>query len=76
MRFTAELQSNGRTATGFVVPDEVVEADPAAAAYFGSLSYSQQRLFAEPVTAARTDETRRRRVDKAMTALREGRKRP
>ena len=150
MRFTAELQSNGRTATGFVVPDEVVEAlgagrrpkvrvtlnghtyrssiasmggrmllgvsadnraaagvragdvvevdvevdtaertvdvpvplaaelaaDPAAAAFFGSLSYSQQRLFVEPVTAARTDETRQRRVDKAMTALREGRKRP
>jgi hypothetical protein len=150
MRFTAELESNGRTATGFVVPEEVVAGlaagrhpkvrvtvrghtyrssiasmggrmllgvsaenraaagvqagdvldvevevdteertvevpealatelagDEQAKAFYESLTHSQQQTFALPVADAKTGETRRRRVDKAMLALREGRKRP
>jgi hypothetical protein len=150
MKFTAELESNGKTATGFVVPEEVVEslgggrhpkvkvtikgytyrssiasmggrmlvgvsadnrkgagvqagdvldvdveldteertvevpealaaelaADPEARAFYASLTHSQQQTFALPVGEAKTEETRQRRVDKAMLALREGRKRP
>ncbi len=149
MEFTAELESHGGSTTGFVVPEEVVEAlgsgrrpkvvvsvaghtwrssiasmggrmllgvsaanreaagvvagqvlavgvvldeaprevevpgalaaalagDPAAEAFWKTLSYSAQRGFAEPVAATRNEETRARRVDKAMTALRDGRKR-
>ncbi len=150
MKFRAELQSNGKTATGFVVPEEIVDrlgagrrpkvkvtieahtyrssiasmggrmllgvsaenreaagvkagdvldvdvevdteertvevpealaaelaGDEQAKAFYESLSYSQQQTFALPIGDAKTDETRQRRVDKAMAALREGRKRP
>lgn len=150
MKFRAELQSNGKTATGFVVPEEIVArlgagrhprvrvtieahtyrssiasmggrmllgvsaenreaagvkagdvldvdvevdteertvevpealaaelaGDEQAKAFYESLSYSQQQTFALPIRDAKTDETRQRRVDKAMAALREGRKRP
>lgn len=150
MRFRAELQRNGKTATGFVVPEEIVEGlaagnhpkvkvtikghtyrssiasmggrmllgvsadnrkaagveagdvldvdlevddeertvdvpealaaelggDEQAKAFYGSLTHSQQQTFTLPIRDAKTDETRRRRVDRAMAALREGRKRP
>jgi uncharacterized protein YdeI (YjbR/CyaY-like superfamily) len=108
MKFRAELESNGKTATGFVVPEEIVDrlgagrrpkvkvtieahtyrssiasmggrklaGDEQAKAFYESLSYSQQQTFALPIGDAKTDETRQRRVDKAMAALREGRKRP
>lgn len=150
MRFTAELETHGKTATGLVVPDEVVDAlgagrhpkvkvtirghtyrssiasmggrmlvgvsaenreaagveagdlldvdveldteertvdvpealavglaeDPGARSFYESLTHSQQQTFALPVGDAKTEETRQRRVEKALTALREGRKRP
>lgn len=150
MRFTAALEANGRTATGFVVPEEVVAGlgagrhpkvkvtirghhyrssiasmggrmllgvsaenraaagvhagdvvevdvevdtakrtvelpralavelagDATARAFYESLTASQQQTFALPIAEARTEETRHRRVAKAMAALREGRKRP
>lgn len=61
------------------VPEALAAAladDPAAQAFWATLSYSAQRGFAEPIGATKNDETRVRRVDNAMTALREGRKRP
>lgn len=53
-----------------------LSADPEARAFWETLSYSNQRAFAEPVADTKNEETRARRVVKAMTALREGRKRP
>ncbi|HEX7133666.1 MAG TPA: YdeI/OmpD-associated family protein [Iamia sp.] len=41
-------------------------ADPAAAAAWAALSYSKQRAHAEPITAAKTDETRARRPAKTL----------
>ncbi|MDQ6642100.1 MAG: YdeI/OmpD-associated family protein [Actinomycetota bacterium] len=150
MRFTAQLQAHGKTATGFVVPEEIVDrlgagrrpkvtvtirghtyrssiasmggrmllgvsaenreaagvragdvldvdvevdseertvevpeamaaamaGDDKVRAFYDSLSYSQKQTFALSVRDAKTDETRQRRVDKAISALREGRKRP
>lgn len=45
-------------------------ADPAAATAWKALSYSKQRAHAEPIAAAKTEDTRARRVDKTMAALR------
>jgi hypothetical protein len=43
--------------------------------FFESLSYSKKRYLVENIEAAKTDETRKKRIDKAVTALREGRDR-
>lgn len=58
------------------VPDDLARAlaeDPAAAAAWASLSYSKQRAHAEPIAAAKAEDTRARRVEKTMAALRDGR---
>ena len=52
-----------------VYPFAALATDPAAAAAWESLSHSRQRAHAEPVAAARTDETRERRVRKVLDAL-------
>lgn len=41
--------------------------------YFETLSYSNKRLFVGPIEEAKTAETRQRRIDKAISLLREGR---
>ncbi len=51
-------------------------ADEPAAGFFAGLTVSQRKGFIVPIEEARTDETRARRVDKAMTALRARQKRP
>src|SRR5436853_7356762 len=51
------------------VPDDLaaaLDADPAARRTFDGLSYSNQRFWVEPIVAARADETRQRRIDKAV----------
>ncbi|HEX7172552.1 MAG TPA: YdeI/OmpD-associated family protein [Candidatus Limnocylindria bacterium] len=60
------------------VPDDLaaaLDAEPAARGTFDGLSYSLQRFHVESVTGARTDETRQRRIAKAVATLREGRAR-
>jgi Domain of unknown function (DUF1905)/Bacteriocin-protection, YdeI or OmpD-Associated len=42
---------------------------------FEGLSYSKKRYLVENIEAAKTDETRQRRIERAATALREGRDR-
>ena len=51
-----------------------LEREPPARAFFESLSYSNQRWHVLSITAAKTAETRERRVQKSMAMLREGRK--
>jgi hypothetical protein len=54
------------------VPDDLaaaLAADPAAAAAWAARSYSKQRAHADPVAAAKTDETRARRIAKVLTTL-------
>jgi hypothetical protein len=53
-----------------------LENDPDAQRFFLGLTASQQSTFTKPIEDAKTDETRARRVEKALIALREGRKRP
>lgn len=55
---------------------EALEAAPDAKRFFlEELSYSQKRWYVEPITGAKTEETRERRIAKAIAMLREGRKR-
>jgi hypothetical protein len=61
-----------------VVPDDLaraLDAEPAARATFDKLSYSNQRFWVEPIEAAKAEETRQRRIEKAVATLREGRAR-
>jgi len=48
--------------------------EPEARAFFDGLSYSHRRSIVLNVEGTKNEETRRRRVDKAVEMLREGRK--
>ena len=57
------------------VPDDFAKAldrDPRAKRYFEGLSNSKKQRLVLPVANGKTPETRQRNIDKAMTALREG----
>lgn len=60
------------------VPADLAEAlngDPQAREFFEGLSFSQKQWYVLPIADAKKAETRERRVAKALTMLREGRKR-
>ena len=60
------------------VPDDfaaALSADPEAGAFFAKLSNSLQRYHAGNISAAKTPETRQRRIDKAISLFREGKQR-
>jgi bifunctional DNA-binding transcriptional regulator/antitoxin component of YhaV-PrlF toxin-antitoxin module len=52
-----------------------LSADPSAGAFFAKLSNSLQRYHVDNVNAAKTAETRQRRIDKAISLFREGKQR-
>jgi hypothetical protein len=58
-----------------VPPDlaSALDRDPPAMRSFEALSYSNKRAITESITGAKTDETRQRRIEKAVIKLREGR---
>ncbi len=59
-----------------IVPDDfaaALDAEPDARRTFEALSYSNQSWHVLSVAAARSDETRQRRIAKSVEALREGR---
>ena len=51
-------------------------ADPEARAAFDGLSFTHQREYSEWVAGARSEATRRRRVEQAVQMLRDGRRHP
>jgi hypothetical protein len=58
------------------VPDDfaaAIAADPAAAAFWPTLSYSNQRWHVLSIEGAKAAETRQRRIEKSVSLLREGR---
>jgi hypothetical protein len=60
------------------VPEEFAAAladDPAAEAFWQTLSYSKQQRHVLQVTGAKTEETKARRIEKSIGMLREGRAR-
>lgn len=60
-----------------VPPDlaAALAAEPEAGAFFATLSNSLQRFHVDTVTGAKTEETRRRRVEKAVALFLAGKKR-
>jgi Bacteriocin-protection, YdeI or OmpD-Associated/Domain of unknown function (DUF1905) len=58
-----------------VPPDlaAALDREPRARAFFDSLSYSNKQRFVLPIEGAKTAETRQRRIEKAVAALKEGR---
>ena len=60
-----------------VPPDlaAALAADELAGPFFAELSNSLQRYHIDNITAAKTDETRKRRIDKAISLFREGKQR-
>lgn len=60
------------------VPDDFADAlaaDPGAGAFFAKLSNSLQRYHLDNINGAKTTETRQRRIEKAISLFREGKKR-
>ena len=60
------------------VPDDLAAAldrDAKAKSFFEELTYSQKKWYVLPIEEAKKQETRERRLDKALKMLREGRKR-
>ncbi len=60
------------------VPDEfkaALDREPTAAAFFANLSNSLQRYHADQITGAKTDETRDRRIAKAVDLFLAGKQR-
>ncbi len=53
---------------------QALDVDAAARVFFDSLSYSNKLRHVLSITDAKTPETRQKRIDKAMDALRAGRK--
>src|ERR1700743_1798083 len=75
IRVVLTLADRPREAT---VPDDLAAAqtpEPAAAAFFEKLSGSLRRYHVDNINAAKTAETRQRRIDKAVTLFREGKQR-
>lgn len=67
-----ELDNAPREVT---VPPELRKAlarNPDARRFFDQLSYSKKRLYTVPIEKAKTDETRQRNVDKAISELGKG----
>jgi hypothetical protein len=60
------------------VPDDLaaaLSADPTAEAFFAKLSGSLRRYHVDSINAAKTAETRQRRIDKAIALFRQGKQR-
>lgn len=59
------------------VPDDLaaaLEAEPEAKAFYGTLNYSTQRRYVEPIGEAKTEETRARRIAKVVADMKAGKK--
>lgn len=59
------------------VPEELKKAlsnNKKAEAFFNSLSYSGQLKYVLPISQAKTEETKQRRIEKAMNDLKAGKK--
>ena len=60
------------------VPQDLIDAlavDDKARAFFGELSNSLQRYHVDSINEAKSPETRRRRIEKALALFRQGKKR-
>jgi hypothetical protein len=75
---TVEIEVDERPRDVEVPPqlESALDADPEAKAAFDALSFTHRREYAEWIAGAKRDETRDRRVSRAVEMLREGVKHP
>ncbi|MBX3142782.1 MAG: DUF1905 domain-containing protein [Trueperaceae bacterium] len=66
---TLEFDDQPRTIEPPEALAAALAADPEAAKAWAALSYSNQRMHAESIAGAKTDETRERRLAKTLEAL-------
>ncbi|MFC4617617.1 YdeI/OmpD-associated family protein [Camelliibacillus cellulosilyticus] len=66
------LDAELRTVT--IPPDfaEALDREPAAKTFFEGLSYSNKQRFVLPIEGAKKEETRKRRINKSVILLKEG----
>ncbi|HEX7459841.1 MAG TPA: YdeI/OmpD-associated family protein [Acidimicrobiales bacterium] len=72
---TLEVESGNRDVA---LPDDfaaALAARPTARVFFDGLAPGQRKAFVTPIIGAKAPETRKRRIDKAVAALAEGKKR-
>jgi Bacteriocin-protection, YdeI or OmpD-Associated/Domain of unknown function (DUF1905) len=69
-----ELERDDEPREVEVPPDlaEALSSDPAAEATFERFSYSHRKQYVDWIEEAKREETRRRRIEKAVDLLREG----
>jgi hypothetical protein len=67
-----ELDTEPRQVALPTVFRAALEREPEARRRFDSLSYSRKQALVLPIEQAKTPETRQRRIEKALVALREG----
>jgi hypothetical protein len=75
IRVTLEVAETPREVA---LPDDFADAlaaDEQAGVFFGKLSNSLQRYHIDNITAAKSAETRQRRIDKALALFRDGKQR-
>jgi hypothetical protein len=70
-----ELDTQPREVTLPADFEAELEREPAARRTFEGLSYSDKRFHTLSIEGAKTDETRRRRIERSIATLRDGRKR-
>ena len=70
-----DLDTQPREVTIPVDLEAALDREPEARRFFEGLSYSDKRFHTLPIEAAKTDETRERRIEKSIGLLRAGRKR-
>jgi len=75
IRVTLTLAEGPRTVEMTADFKAALDASPAAAAFFETLPNSLQRYHVDNINGAKTDETRRRRIDKAISLFEAGKKR-
>ena len=75
---TIELERDDEPRVVETPPDlaAALDADPEARAFFERLSYTHRREYVRCIEEAKREETRRRRVEKAVAMLREGAQEP
>jgi uncharacterized protein YdeI (YjbR/CyaY-like superfamily) len=74
MKFRAVLESTGPTAAGFEVPDQIVDdlgggSHPKVTVTVNEFTYSKQLWHTTQIEAAKTPETRSRRIAKSIDLL-------
>jgi len=75
IRVTLTVADAPRTVT---IPADfaaALAADEQASAFFGTMSNSMQRYHIDTITAAKSADTRQRRIDKAIALFRAGKQR-